>query len=52
MKNNRFHNRKASEPAAISNGALAGVNLSNKQFLMQHQQNISQERITNYESSI
>jgi len=42
MKNNRFHNRKASGPVAISNGALAGTtNLQNKQYMMQQQQNVS-----------
>ena len=55
MKNNRFHNRKASGPAALSNSNQGTAsNLQNKQYLMQQQmnQNISQERISNYESSI
>jgi hypothetical protein len=52
MKNNRFHNRKASGPAALNASNNTAANLQNKQFLMQQASNVSQERITNYDSSI
>ena len=46
MKNNRFHNRKASGPAAL-NISNAAAGLQNKQFMMQQ----SNDRISNYESA-
>ena len=53
MKNNRFHNRKASGPAALNASNAATTNLQNKQFLLaqKQQSNVSQERISNYDSS-
>ena len=53
MKNNRFHNRKASGPAALNAANAATSNLQNKQFLLAQKglSNVSQERITNYDSA-
>lgn len=48
---NRFHNRKASGPAALNANNNAAQSLQNKQYLMQ-QNNVSQDRISNYDSSI
>ena len=51
---NRFHNRKASGPAALNASNMASSSLQNKQFIVQQKQasNVSQERISNYDSSI
>ena len=51
MKNNRFHNRKASGPAHLNAANAATSNLQNKQFILAQkgQSNVSQERIPNYE---
>ena len=38
MKNNRFHNRKASGPAALNASNAASTNLQNKQFLLAQKQ--------------
>jgi len=53
MKNNRFHNRKASGPAHLNAANAATSNLQNKQFILAQkgQSNVSQERIPNYEGA-
>lgn len=53
MKNNRFHNRKASGPAALQNGSSStAATLQNKQFLLQKQNIVADKVAANYESSI